>query len=195
MVESTQEDIDAAVLKLKDAHQKAETYRDGGGNVRLKNTVEAPRVTVWDRQGRTSRVPLTAVTYHLTKTDREGNRVFFSKPPEGVGERIPIDKSCDVCSTRGVHKVFYSEFDYVGHMDSFHPREFAIMRENAAAERNSLIGSIARMSPEERAAMRALLCSESENASARRSGGTPERRKAARERAKARMREVPNGID
>ena len=77
------------------------------------------------------RVPLTALTYHLTKTDRDGNRVFFDHPPEGVVPPTPIDQTCDICVSKGVRKTFYSEYDYVGHMDSFHPREFAIMRERA----------------------------------------------------------------
>ena|SRR3990167_351512 len=160
MPENTQQEVDAAVVVLKDAHQKTEGYQDVGGGVKLKMAIEAPRVTVWDRQGRTSRVPLTALTYHLTKTDRDGNRVFFDHPPEGVVPPTPIDQTCDICVSKGVRKTFYSEYDYVGHMDSFHPREFAIMREREAAASTSLIGSVARMSPEERGALKALLGSE-----------------------------------
>lgn len=146
MAEDTQGEVLEAVAKLKADMQNANTYRDVGGGVKLQNTIEAPRVTVWDKFGRTSRVPLTALTYHLTKTDRQGNRVFFDKPPEGIVPPTPIDAKCDICLLRGVKKVFYSEFDYIGHMDTFHPREYAVMRERerekAQAEDRNLLRQV-----------------------------------------------------
>ena len=160
MPENTQQEVDAAVIALKDAHQKSEGYREAGGGVKVKQVIEAPRVTVWDRQGRTSRVPLTALTYHMTKTDRDGNRVFFDRPPEGMSLPEPIERTCEICLPKGVRKLFYSEYDYDGHMGAFHPREFAIMREREAAASNSIIGSVVRMNPEERNALKALLGTE-----------------------------------
>jgi hypothetical protein len=139
-------------------------YESGGVRIKKPRSMVnyggkeiAPRVAVYDKLGRQSMVPTAALAYHLNKTDHEGNRVFFSKPPEGIEPPTPIDQTCDVCLPRGVRKKFYSEFDYIGHMESFHPREFRILEERRKEGGASMMAAILGMSASERKAVQTLL--------------------------------------
>ena len=82
------------------------------------------RVRVWrSLSGREAWLPTAQIRHHMKKVHANGKPVFVSSPPEGVFAQ-PIDQSCDICQLRDVRKVFYSMYDYEGHMESFHPREW-----------------------------------------------------------------------
>jgi hypothetical protein len=117
------------------------------------------RVTVFDAKGMPSRVPTAQIGYHLSKTDRSGNRVFFSKPPPGVKQPEPIDETCPICLERGVRKKFYSRYAHRQHMVILHPLEFQMMREDKeeARAREGLIDQLRRMTLEERQQLAAVL--------------------------------------
>lgn len=95
------------------------------------------RTAVYDRAGSVSYVPTAQLAYHLGKRDRNGQRVFFSKLPAGIKPKKPIDETCAICLERGVRKTFYSRYDWRGHMDSFHPRELTVMREENQEQRDT----------------------------------------------------------
>lgn len=117
--------------------QGFEMRRQRGSMVRYGDVPLPERVTVFDRLGNPSQVPLVQVQHHLAKRDRAGNRKFFSKPPpDAPPPPKPIDQTCDFCLKRGVRKNFLSIDAYEGHMQAYHPREFGrILREQERRDR------------------------------------------------------------
>lgn len=117
------------------------------------------RVKVFDARGMPSLVPTVQVGYHLSKTDRAGNRVFFARPPAGVEPPEPIDETCPICLERGVRKKFYSRYAHRQHMVILHPTEFQMLREDKedARAREGLIDQLRRMTVENRRELAALL--------------------------------------
>lgn len=130
--------------------------------------VELPeRVQVFDKNGVPSMVPTAALRYHLNKKDRFGNRKFFAERPADYKEPVFIDQTCPVCfKISGVRKKFQDEIDYEGHMDTFHPREWASLLRKE--EREARAGATAKdfgavllsMSDSEKQALKALLGTE-----------------------------------
>lgn len=111
-----------------------------------------PRVKVYNRMGEESWVPRKSLAYHLTKTDEQGNRAFFSQPPEGAKVVTYIDQTCEVCLERGVRKKFTARVNYVRHMRNLHPDEWEIMEEEQGAKQ-TLREAFAAMTPAERKAL------------------------------------------
>lgn len=127
--------------------------------VRHGDTELPERVQVWDRFGKPSMVPTAALAYHLNKKDRDGNRVFFSKRPAGVPEETFIEETCKLCLKRGVRKRFPTKYDHRGHMESYHPRELAVDREEKQEQQQAagIFGALAGMTDEQKALLRELL--------------------------------------
>lgn len=82
------------------------------------------RIRVWRTlSGREAFLPTVMIRQMMKKRHSNGKLVFSATPPEGVFA-VPIDQSCDICAIREIQKKFYSMYDYEGHMDAFHPREW-----------------------------------------------------------------------
>lgn len=94
------------------------------------------RVRVWRTQsGREAWLPTAMIRQMMAKKHSNGQPVFSRTPPEGK-QLQPIDQGCDICLQREIKKVFYSVYDYEGHMDTFHPREWqSKIREQERLER------------------------------------------------------------
>ncbi len=131
--------------------------------VRLGNKELPERWPVYDENGIKSMVPTAALQYHLTKRRAGTNRrAFYLQVPAGVVAPTPINETCPICTKErlGVAKPFYDEMDLLRHMRNLHPLEQEFYEKRAEKEERgnfNLLGTIATMSPEEKAALRALL--------------------------------------
>ena len=78
------------------------------------------RVTVFDKLGNPSQVPLAQLGYHLGKRNkRTGERKFFRSPPKDAPPKPEIiDQTCEICLLRGVRKPFTSLYGYNAHMEA-----------------------------------------------------------------------------
>ena len=139
-------------------------HRRNRSMVRLGDRELPERVKVWDRYGRPSLVPTVAIHYHLNKKDRNGNRVFFARLPEGIEEPVPIDETCEICLPKGIHKRFFNEYDLDGHYEYYHPREWRIIQRKRDREEGldprAIVAAIAMMSTKQQKQMRMLLSEE-----------------------------------
>lgn len=102
-----------------------------------KDGEELPeRVRVWRTiNGREAWLPTAMIRRHMRKRHQDGTPVFTSKPPQGKYPE-PIEQSCVICAVRSINKKFFTMFDYEGHMEMFHPREWgSIQREEDRKER------------------------------------------------------------
>lgn len=136
--------------------------------VKLNGKDLPERWPVYDENGIKSMVPTAALQYHLTKRRAGTNRrAFYLEVPKGVVAPTPINETCPICTKerQGVAKPFYDEMDLLRHMRNLHPLEQEFYEKRAEKEERgnfNLLGTIATMSPEEKAALRALLGSEPE---------------------------------
>lgn len=116
------------------------------------------RTRVYDRWGNPSDVPTAQLRHHLSKPAADGSgRAFYSRPPEGVQARVPIEETCTWCEKRAGRrvKVFYDYDDLERHCEDLHPREWAskLRKEGQAASVNGVEGILKLLSgltPEQR---------------------------------------------
>lgn len=142
--------------------------------VRMGDKALPERIAVYDERGNRSMIPTAAARYHLTKKNPEtGRRAFYLTVPEGVTEPQPIPETCEICTEArgGRPRPFYRKRDLMAHKQYYHPLETAEDRReedlaNRRAEieairgggsQGNILGAIASMSAEEKAALRALL--------------------------------------
>lgn len=106
-------------------------------------------------------LPTVQLAYHLGKRHADGTPVFSLEEPQGNFPQF-IDETCEFCLERGVRKRFYSRVSLGVHRRVKHPEEYAVTQEEKRAE-PSVIEEILRMTPDQRAALRALLDGEKSN--------------------------------
>lgn len=168
IVEDTQSIIDEVLQKQQEVVDQTRFRELPRKSLVHAGGVELPeRVPVYDKMGRQSMVPTAALAYHLAKTNRAGERVFFRNSPVEFVEKV-IDETCEICLPRGIRKKFGSRFDWRGHMDSFHPRELAVIQEEKADARNEngVLGALLTMTPEMRDQVKRLLFGDTETETA-----------------------------
>jgi hypothetical protein len=87
------------------------------------------RVTIWNRRtGREKRISTTLLMRKLAIKDVDGQPKFVVRKPDLPPPEF-IKEACEVCIRRGVRKRFEHKWDYVGHMETFHQREWRIIEE------------------------------------------------------------------
>lgn len=98
-------------------------------------------------------VPTAQLAHILRKekADAPGVRAFVAKKPEGVEPKY-ISDTCEICFERNVEKKFRSARALRNHMRAFHSDEYEEEREE-----KGFLSNLARMSDQEKAAVRALL--------------------------------------
>ena len=122
------------------------------------------RVTLYREDGTPRLVATAMVPKLLVKRHAEtGKRCFFVKPPVEPPKAIP--ETCPYCarSKAGNPRPFYNIDDLDSHIENLHPAELArkMRREDIASRQQpsaqTLLGTIALMSPEERKALAEVL--------------------------------------
>ena len=145
-----QSDVKAALDRSQTLTQKSMVRSNG---VSLPERIRFYR----SRGGAEAWLPTAQLAYHLRKRHNDGSPVF-------VRERLEplpgfIKEQCDICvRTAGKPKMFRHRFDYVSHMESKHPREYRMQKEDEEKLRGPELASVLMaMSPSERAAIRSLI--------------------------------------
>ena len=172
MVDDTATEVAQAISELTEQAQKdALTAVDQSGALKERSMVRSGSVTLpsrirfyRSRGGGEAWLPTAQLTHHLAKRHPilegdplSGTAVFVREYTGPV--KTPIEKTCEVCKEKvGVTKVFFHEFDYVGHMEHKHPREYRIMQdETKAVTGGDVAAALMAMSTQDRAAIRMLL--------------------------------------
>lgn len=116
------------------------------------------RVTIWERlTGYEKRISTTLLAKKLAIRDHEGGQRFVTEKPD-LPEPEFIKETCPVCRrNRGLTKRFQHKWDYYGHMETFHQREWRIIQAEEQASRpaslDAILAAIRSMTPEERQAL------------------------------------------
>ncbi len=115
------------------------------------------RVLIYNRySGAEKRVSTTLMARKLAillPPDEDGVRLtkFVSEKPD-LPPKEYIDETCEVCLGNGVRKRFERKWDYVGHMEQKHQREWRVMEaersDREAISPAALVQAIANLSPE-----------------------------------------------
>ena len=131
--------LDAAEGEVKQViKEPTERWARESNVVKREGKKMPERVPMYRRlTGKLVMLPTATIGQSATKRYPDGSRVFVRKQEDCLQQPSPIDQTCDICLTnRNVRKLFFNEYDYSAHMDSFHPREYAIQeRRREEAER------------------------------------------------------------
>ena len=109
------------------------------------------------RGGAEARLANAQLTYHHRKRHNDGKPVVVRERLEPLPDFV--EEQCDICvRTAGKPKMFRHRYDYVSHMESKHPREYRMQKEDEEKLRGPELASVLMaMSPSERAAIRSLI--------------------------------------
>ena len=116
------------------------------------------RVPIWYRlTGIQKNVSTTLLGKKLALLASDGGPLFVADPAQVTAPKVEyIDETCQVClrnSGNQVRKRFIHRWDYVGHMETCHQREWRIMEGESRLTPEAIFKALREMTPLERQAL------------------------------------------
>lgn len=129
--------------------------KQGRAMITLNGMPLPDRVPIWERlTGRRKNVSTTLLGKKLAIMAVDGKPQFVADQAlVEAPETEFIDETCAVClrnSGNQVRKKFIHKWDYVGHMETFHPREWRVMEGESRLTPDAIFKALREMTPEER---------------------------------------------
>ena len=127
----------------------------GRGMITMNGMPLPDRVPIWERlTGRKKNVSTTLLGKKLAIMAVDGKPQFVANPAlVEAPETEYIDETCAVClrnSGNQIRKKFIHKWDYVGHMETVHPREWRVMEGESRLTPEAIFKALREMTPEER---------------------------------------------